>query len=623
MCGIVGSYSNGNHESQEKRIQEAVNALKHRGPDDKGIEKYLLNDSSLILGHTRLAIIDLSSSGHQPMNSFSGRYSLIFNGEIYNYIEIREELIALGYTFQTNTDTEVLLSAWEEWNDDSLKRLKGMFSFVIFDKKKKILSGARDAFGIKPFFYFHDDEEFIFSSEISALLKACKKTVKPNWQVAYDYLVKGHYDNSENTFFDNVKNLLPGHSFLIDLNTQNKLIIKKWWFPSIEEKTDLTFKKATEELRELFLENIRLHLRSDVPVGAALSGGIDSSAVVCAIRHLEPSIDINTFSFVARGSNVNEENWIDIVNSEINAIENKIVISPDDLSRDIDDLIKCQGEPFASTSIYAQYRVFKEARDKGITVTLDGQGADELLAGYNGYPDSRLISILNQNGSKDALMFIKRYCDFNNKSFKDILFPFISKKMNINLKNQFKKLSNTEPPSWIDKSWCNEKNITTTSSFDWNALIRQDPTRVLSNTLRHAITGTNGLVHLLRHEDRNAMNWSIESRVPFLTTDLAEYVLSLPENYLMSNEGKTKSIFREAMKDIVPDLVLNRKDKIGFETPEDKWIQDFILKESSKSFTDAISIFNEERMIQLFKNPKPLPEKWRIINYKKWYESFF
>ena len=151
MCGIVGSYTYGNHENQEKRIQEAVNVLRHRGPDDKGIEKYFFNDSSLILGHTRLAIIDLSSSGHQPMNSLSGRYSLIFNGEIYNYIEIREELISLGYSFQTNTDTEVLLSAWEEWNDECLKRLKGMFSFVIFDKKKKILSGARDAFGIKPF----------------------------------------------------------------------------------------------------------------------------------------------------------------------------------------------------------------------------------------------------------------------------------------------------------------------------------------------------------------------------------------------------------------------------------------------------------------------------------------
>ena len=358
-------------------------------------------------------------------------------------------------------------------------------------------------------------------------------------------------------------------------------------------------------------------------MGAALSGGIDSSAVVCAIRHLEPSIDINTFSFVARGSKINEENWIDIVNSEINAIENKIIISPDDLSKDIDDLIKCQGEPFASTSIYAQYRVFKEAKEKGITVTLDGQGADELLAGYNGYPDSRLISILNQNGFKDAFMFTKRYCDFNNKSFKDILFPFISKRMNLNLKNQLKKLFNTDPPHWIDKSWCNEKNIMTTSSFDWNALIRQDPTRVLSNTLRHAITGTNGLVHLLRHEDRNAMNWSIESRVPFLTTDLAEYALSLPENYLISNEGKTKNIFREAMKDIVPDSVLNRKDKIGFETPEAKWIEDFIVKESSKSFTDSISIFNKERMDELFKNPRSLPEKWRIINYKKWYESFF
>ena len=195
--------------------------------------------------------------------------------------------------------------------------------------------------------------------------------------------------------------------------------------------------------------------------------------------------------------------------------------------------------------------------------------------------------------------------------------------MNINLKNQLKKLSNTGPPSWIDKSWCNEKNIITTSAFDWNVLIRQDPTRVLSNTLRHAITGTNGLVHLLRHEDRNAMNWSIESRVPFLTTDLAEFALSLPENYLISSEGRTKNIFREAMKGIVPDLVLNRKDKIGFETPEDNWIKDYIANESSESFSNAISIFNEKRMLKLFENAKPLQEKWRIINFKKWYESYF
>ena len=313
MCGIYGGLVKGVIDPHTKRINEAQYLLTHRGPDNNGQEIITIEDKTLFLGHTRLSIIDLSSGGHQPMRSIDNRYTIIFNGEIYNYRELRQELQQHGYKFKTNSDTEVLMTSWAYWGKECLKYFIGMFSFAIFDNYKKCLTLVRDPFGIKPLFYTQKDDEIFFASEMRAILALSKQVTKLNLQRAYDYLIHEIQDCSTDTFAENIFSLPPAHLLEIDFNKQSKIFIKRWWNPSITEASLVNFKDASDQLRELFIESVRLHLRSDVRLGVALSGGIDSSAVTCVMRYLEPNMEINTFSFVAADSKISEEPWIDII----------------------------------------------------------------------------------------------------------------------------------------------------------------------------------------------------------------------------------------------------------------------------------------------------------------------
>ena len=306
-------------------------------------------------------------------------------------------------------------------------------------------------------------------------------------------------------------------------------------------------------------------------VGLALSGGLNSSAIACAVRHLYPNQEINTFSFIDNTGYKNEGNWIDIINNEVNAKASSIVISSKDLVKDIDKMIIRQGEPFGSTSIYAQYKVFEHAKRKGIKVMLEGQGADELLAGYHGYPHARMRSLVQSKQFYTWLRLINSWKKWPDRStiqaFQYASSSLISSKKLIQLR---KHLSIKTPP-WINKEYFENTNIDSKRKFPRT---RNDAFgRQLSSTLRDAMCGY-GLNALLRHSDKNSMAHSIESRVPFLTIDLAEFLLKMPENFLLSNDGETKHIFRKAMQDIVPNSVLQRRDKIGFVTPEQKWFHE-------------------------------------------------
>jgi len=389
MCGILGVFTNEISENFEYNFQKSLKLLNHRGPDDSGLNIFTTNGGILAIGQTRLSIIDLTSSGHQPMQTDDGRYSIVFNGEIYNYIELREELKKEGYIFKTNSDTEVLLNAWIEWGLDGVVKYNGMFSFAVYDVLNNSITLVRDAFGIKPLFYCLNDNKLYFSSEINALISLLPSAPNLNYQQAYNYLVWGKYDNDEQTFYKNIYHLKPSHSLTIKLKDyvdgKKSMLPERWWWPSIKEQ-DISFNVAAKKVREIFLENIRLQLRSDVSIGAALSGGIDSSAIVCAIRYLEPEMPIHTFSYISDDESISEEKWVDIINNYVDAISHKVKAGSDDLIQNLDKLIKTQGEPFGSSSIYAQYKVFETVREAGITVILDGQGADELFAGYSGYP---------------------------------------------------------------------------------------------------------------------------------------------------------------------------------------------------------------------------------------------
>jgi asparagine synthase (glutamine-hydrolysing) len=626
MCGILGVFDTNSSDKLEKTFNESLDLLKHRGPDDSGIKIFNISDGILVIGQTRLSIIDLSSAGHQPMQTEDNRYSIVFNGEIYNYKEIREELKLEGYVFKTNSDTEVLLNAWIEWGVEGLIKFNGMFAFAVYDALENSVTLVRDAFGIKPLFYSLQDNKLYFSSEISALINLLPEKPNHNLQRVYDYLVWGKYDNNEQTFYDKIFHLQPSHFLTIRLKdfAQGDTIAlpKRWWWPLIKEQV-ISIEDAAKKIREIFLKNIKLQLRSDVPIGAALSGGVDSSSIVCAIRYLEPDMLIHTFSFLANDPDLNEEEWIDIINDHVDAIPHKVKVKSDDIINDLDEMIKAQAEPFGSTSIYAQYKVFKAARDAGITVTLDGQGADELLAGYSGYPLERIKSLIDKKEYLGIIKFINKWSKWPGRSKKRMTLECISIIIPKNLITLGRKIIGDNPrPNWL--------NIKLLKSSDVNLLYPNMESknsdsfgRKLSDKLRNVLTG-DGLVSLLRHGDRNSMNWSIESRVPFLTIEMAEFVLSLPESYLLSNNGETKYIFREAMRGIVPDKILDRKDKIGFGTPELEWL--IINKENIFELiknSNEFHLINKEKSLLEIENiisgKKTFsPSAWRLINYFLW-----
>lgn len=625
MCGIAGGWWK-EAGQLDARLARALERIRYRGPDDRGYELYPMGDSVVALGHTRLSILDLSSAGHQPMLSADKRFSIVFNGEIYNYRELRTELQGLGHRFVSDSDTEVLLAAWIQWGRACLVRLTGMFAFVVLDHHSGTLTCARDAFGIKPFFYFAEGGEFCFASEMPALKELLPGKPALDWQRAYDYLVHGDYDSGTGTFFEGIKHLLPGHLLIVDLQATGVGEPERWWTPSIVERTDLSFASAAELVREQFLQNIRLHLRSDVALGAALSGGIDSSAVVCAMRHVEPDLPIHTFSYIAAGSEMSEEVWVDRINAHVGAVPHKISVGSDELVRDLDSMILAQGEPFGSTSIYAQYRVFQLARDAGVTVTLDGQGADEMLAGYNGYPGQRLRSLVEKGQLLEAVSFLSEWAKWPGRSrtagIKNLggemtrgwLYGLLR---NINGANIL--------PKWINGQPLVDKGVLCV--FPRQRPSESESGRRVMAELALSLT-RRGLPALLRHGDRNSMRFSVESRVPFLTLDMVNLLLSLPESYLISSKGETKHVFRAAMRGIVPDDVLDRRDKIGFATPEQAWlismadtVRGWLREDLQLPFFNQAEVRREFELIIAGKKPFSW-QVWRWINFCRWYKHF-
>jgi len=622
MCGIFGAYRYSSSPDASGQFTQTLAALRHRGPDDQGLEHFAVNANRLTFGHTRLSIIDLTPGGHQPMHSADGRYTIVFNGEIYNYRELRQTLKSLGRSFHTDSDTEVLLAAWAQWGADVMPRLRGMFAFAVFDRTEQTLTCVRDAFGIKPFFYHNGVDGFSFASELPALRNLVREKSTLDMQVAYDYLLWGVHDNRPQTFVQGLNRLTSGHWMRISLTDRvADPQPQRWWWPDISERDDISFSDAADQLRQMFLNNVRLHLRSDVPLGSALSGGVDSSAVVCAVRQIEPDAPIHTFSYVARGSDVDEERWVDIVNAKVGAISHKLTLQATDLARDIDDLIRVQGEPFGGTSIYAQYRVFQLARENGMTVTLDGQGADELLAGYPIYVGQRMHNYLDKGDIVGLIRFARAWSQWPGRSMSMAISGLLKELIPADWQNVPRKFRGQNPQSaWINSVISTDLKLRPYHGIDPAA---KYPGRRMISTLRHSLSG-GGLAHLMRQGDRSSMHWTIESRVPFLTTDLAEFVLRLPARYLLSDGGETKHVFKAAMRGIVPDGILDRRDKIGFATPEKAWLQQlgpqalgwmdgaelipFIGAEQAR--TEARAIINGSRPFSM--------QAWRMINLCRW-----
>jgi asparagine synthase (glutamine-hydrolysing) len=391
MCGICGIIKFDNSASETEMLQKMMKVMKHRGPDDEGI----FTEASAGLGFVRLSIIDLSSAGHQPMFSSEkvtstgvirrGRYVIVYNGEVYNYIELRAVLNSKGYQFISNTDTEVVLNSFIEWGESCLDKFNGMWAFAIYDRERKELFCARDRYGIKPFYYYTDNEQFTFASEIPPLLSIMKRKPIQNNQAIFDYLVFNRTDQTEETFFEEVKKLQHGHMLTFK---NSELKIKKWY--NLRERVNNAegFRNA-EEYREVFSSAVGLRLRSDVPVGVCLSGGLDSSSLVSVLLKDYDKKDLNTFSAVySKGQYGDESEFINLFRhpglTEGNSLQNMFYTTPtaETLYTDLNNFVGAHAEPIPSTSPYAQFKVMELAKGN-VVVTLDGQGADEELAGYH------------------------------------------------------------------------------------------------------------------------------------------------------------------------------------------------------------------------------------------------
>ena len=643
MCGIFGWIpSDGRRLAPVRPVAEGLlRALRHRGPDDAGYvvfpddpkltprtEKQEQPESCrLLLGQTRLAIIDLSTAGHQPMFSPDKRFALIYNGEVYNYRELRAELEDLGLSFRTATDTEVVLLALVAWGEKALSRFTGMFALALYDARERALFLARDFFGIKPLYYYAGSGTFCFASELPALLRFPGTPRLVDAQAAYQFLCHRQYDCGPRTFVKEVRQVPAGHFLRLDLEELGRPLQPHcYWKPDISGRLSLGFAEAADRLRELFLKSVKLHLRSDVPLGVALSGGIDSSALTFAVRHLEPGLPLHTFSFIAKGSPVSEERWAALAAERAGALRHTVEVEPPELVRDLDSMLRALGEPFGSTSIYAQYRVFKLARDCGLKVTLDGQGADELLAGYHGYPGQRVSTLLRSRQPLRALRFLCAAHNWPGRSWACLMLQTAREFAPEWLAPlALRCLGHSNAPPWLDIESLRDLGLRLRRED------RRDELFPCPDKVRQILAYQlvwNGLPQLLRHGDRNSMAFSIESRVPFLTREMAEFCLSLPEEYLIDMNGRTKSVFREAMRGLVPDALLERRDKIGFATPEQDWLNALApWVEETLSEARHIPYLNmpevRKEWLSMHEGRQRFDWRlWRWLNYVRWVRLF-
>lgn len=631
MCGLNAILTEKNESVPFFVIEKMHAQIPHRGPDAEGFlswspNKFVeishqsdqLNTGKLLFSHRRLAIQDTSSRSAQPMTNSDKTLSIIFNGEIYNFIEIRENLEKLGCSFSTNSDTEVLLKAYEIWGKEVFSRLVGMFTFLILDLRKSCLFVGRDFFGIKPLYYSYKNGSYFFASELNSLICLDSISRKVHPKALYDYLRFGLTNHSSDTLFEDIKQFPAAHYAEIDLK-KPKLEPIRYWTPH-SSQVNYTRNEAIEKLRNLFLKNIKLHLRSDVSVGAMLSGGIDSSAIVMGMKAVGgKSSHFKTFSYCARDSAYNEEIWIDRI-TQASKIENhKVFLTSEVFRENLDSLIKIQGEPFGSPSIYAQYKVFELAKNHNVKVVLDGQGADELFAGYRPYLAKRLGNLLKEGKLSEAFQFIisaLQLPDLNAKKFLLQLGAYFTPSL---FESFARKISgHSFSPGWIEKKWFIDQGLSLNNSVNSEKKLKSSLIESLTSTVLPA---------LLRYEDLNSMNFSIESRVPFLTQELAEFVYSLDESFLISNTAETKSIFREAMRGIVPEDILNRRDKIGFKTPEQNLIKQYCNKDFNKDVFFQLPGLNHNIVLEELEKATTKDidsdfKYWRWVNFVKWAEIY-
>jgi asparagine synthase (glutamine-hydrolysing) len=600
MCGISGIVNKTGVPVERNEIKEINDVIYHRGPDAEGFYFH----SCFAFGHRRLSVIDISSAGHQPME-YLNKYWITYNGEVYNYIEIRDELIRLGYTFRTATDTEVILAAYDKWGVECFVRFNGMWAMAIFDKSSNIIVFSRDRFGIKPLYYKDLEASFIFGSEIKQLIN-CSTENKINEDVLLEYMLTRIDNHTEATYFKNINSLPPSHYMIYSLADHSYLKTKYYELKTIPGIDCINETQLIESFKDTFKSAVKLRLRSDVKVGTCLSGGLDSSAIsnlAAGMYNVESDARFTAINVKSTDKVNDESQFASIVAKSSNIELHTVMPTYEDFINSIDEVIYTQEEPFGSPSMFMGWHVFQKARALDCKVMLNGQGGDEILLGYERYfpstisllnPFNFFYSIYNQSANSRQSFFTLFAFYFYFK------IPFLRA-----LKNKRRSLV--------------KKDFKRNKYFDFikmSARSYKSPSQ-----LQILEITTLQLPHLLRYEDRNSMRHSIETRLPFLDYRLVELAISLPL-IMKINKGWTKYILRRSIDGDLPEEIVWRKNKFGFESPEN-WITEYsprmlIEIQSSK----LLKHFCDMRKLEKKYHNLSDWDKWMYFNIARWEKVF-
>lgn len=601
MCGISGIISKRNTPIEPALIECITDLIIHRGPDGKG---YYFGPN-FAFGHRRLAIIDLSEHGRQPM-AFQNRYWITYNGEVYNYIEIRADLEKLGYSFRSNTDTEVILAAYAHWGSSCLSRFNGMWAFAIYDLLKQNILFARDRFGIKPLYYIDTPNQFAFGSEIKQLL-ALQSSVRADRKIVIEALLTSIDNHTADTYFNGVKSFPQSHYGYYDLRT-HALKLHRYYELKIDTSLrTLPVKDAVSHLYELFTDAVRIRLRSDVRVGTCLSGGLDSSAIssiACQLYHNDANerfIGIHAKSIDAE---TDESHYANMVARHLCIDLHTVEPSTEDFLSTIDELVYTQEEPFGSPSMFMGWHVFEKAKLLGCKVMLNGQGGDEILLGYERYFAAFLRSVSLIRFFQEAYAQSRH----SRLGIKDVLL------YNMYFTNPSLRILRLKWRSILHKKF---KAI-----HDFEAILKSSQSfRKIEDMQIHEIS-TLQLPHLLRYEDRNSMRHSIETRLPFLDYRLVEFCISIPPDYKI-RDGWTKYALRKAVENVLPKQIIWRKDKLGFVAPERTWIGNARAKMKNEISNSNIlrEITDYKRLEETYER-QSLIQQWNYFALAAWERKF-
>ncbi|MEM3365829.1 MAG: asparagine synthase (glutamine-hydrolyzing) [Candidatus Methanomethyliaceae archaeon] len=635
MCGIAGLLRFDGNKVDQEAFYRSVECMRHRGPDDEGhviletdtgrfeerggpdslpelglkdIRAPTVMNADLVMANRRLAIIDLSPKGHQPKHNEDFSIWLVFNGEVYNYRELKEELLKSGHKFSSDTDTEVIIHGYEEWGLDLLlSKMVGMWGFALWDQRKKKLYLVRDRFGIKPLYYHVNEKSLMFASEIKAI-RAIFRT-KVNEKRVSEFLWFKPY-NPEETFFEGINQILPAHYIEFEPSGTMKKV-KYWDIKEVNSTySDADYDKCVKEFYKHLETSVKYHMVSDVPIGTCLSGGLDSSTIVCLSQKLlnEKKIlekgllnikKLKTFSSVPKDERVSEALYIRRVVEESGVEWFSVSPTLEDFLKDFEELLKFHDEPFQGPSVYMQYKVMELAKSCNVKVLLDGQGGDEMLGGYHSY----LVSYMKDLVKENPIKFLKELIKIRDL-VRPLMWQFVREKMGLK-RILIDKTLKISPPNASP----NSRNET------------------LARKLKYDIF-EGRLLELLKYEDINSMTFSIESRVPFLYHPLVDYLFKQPMSLRIRN-GWTKYVLRESMKGIIPEVIRKRRSKLGFSAPDIEWSKRLIIErgdwcrmllKSSEKFIDYRGFEKLCRRIVKRGWHEDVQLFWRIIILSKWFE---